>query len=89
MKVTIFGYTPLRNVTKLYTLPMVLSVFLNACSETPNDSGPNSLAKTPGEILNNAEILDFGVAPLSWTVYRLCENYVFNQSLWINLHSQC
>jgi len=33
MKITIFGYAPVRNVTNLYTLPIVLSVFLNACSE--------------------------------------------------------
>ncbi len=61
MKITIFGYAPLRNVTNLYTLPIVLSGFLNAYSEAPNDSSPNSLAKIPSETLNNAEILDFSI----------------------------
>jgi len=61
MKITIFGYAPLRNVTNLYALPIVLSVILNACSEAPNDSIPNSVAKTPSETFNDAEILDFSI----------------------------
>lgn len=69
MNITIFGYAPLRNVTNLYTLPIVLSVFLTACSETANDSSPNSLAKTPSQTLNNAEILDFSIR----------EGQIFNQ----------
>ena len=69
MNITIFGYAPLRNVTYLYTLPIVLSALLNACSEVPNASSPNSLAKTPGEILDHTEILDFSIR----------EGKIFNQ----------
>lgn len=61
MKITIFGFAPLRNVTNLCTLPIVLSVFLNACADIRNDSSPISLANTPSETLNNAEILDFSI----------------------------
>jgi hypothetical protein len=61
MKITQSGFAPLRNVNNLYTLPIVLSVFLAACSQPPDDSSPNSLAKIPSETPDHAEILDFSV----------------------------
>jgi len=61
MKITIFGVAPLRRVTNLYALPIVLSVFLQACSEVPNASSPDSLASTASEALDGAEILDFSI----------------------------
>jgi len=69
MNITIFGYAPLRNVTNLYTLPIVLSVLLNACSDAPNDFSSNVLAKISSETIDHTEILDFFIR----------EGKIFNQ----------